>query len=333
MATALFHRDQGDGSYIEYFDDGSVKIQDITTGEVRLQTGPDPQLANALKSGNTSEIERLTQQYDAFYNSKYGQAQLAADQRRQTAAQTALDRASQQQDITNQHWDTNRQDALDARMDSLKLQRAQIAIQQGQAAADLWYKQQLVAQAAQEHSLNVAKLGLDYLTQRSNLRGPQNAFQALDFDYGAKQQSAVPVAFSNLAANLGAPGMHTNAIPTNLSMGGMAAGMGASADVATALNGGSMPGVTGTGSVGQTSQGIAQRLAAAGWSPADVAKVTSIADTYAQGAQKHLTGWQGLTGEGKQDAISGIDFIGGSSPAWLENMQRFTPGQGSAYLA
>lgn len=345
MATEVSHRDMDDGTVTATYDDGSQERWWIDHPEWgSTKTGPTQtsQAAAARSDGG-----------DDPYGLKAFAGQLSGTSEENQAKQLA-----QQKYAVDQQYK--------AAMANAKNDAERNKIQK-------WWNERQVELALLTHSLNQARLGLDYLKQGVEYaQTPDNYFKLLDFQAGAQQRQDVPMFLDALLRNQQLPAwQQSGGMPTAKSLGDMLQVLGFSggaktgqglpsydvgqnitATGATAPPSGEAPApyapTSSSGGAKSQTKGAAvdPRLAGAqaimkasppsalaGYSAQDAAALEAIMRLYSSPQSIQPGDWESQPLTARKLTLAGVARGGGDPALFLDRLARSRPNLGSALQA
>lgn len=194
MAKA-WKRQNADGTTTIIYDDGRIQVWNMATGQKVNESQANPELAAAMKAGDTNAMDEAINYSTQWWNSPMGEdyrqvRQAAADEdvRRFNEAQQ---RSKEGLDIQRQNAGTSRYSAETSRMDT----------------------EARIKDLERRYGLDSSRLALDFNKQAIEYaKTPRSWLDANDWERGGNQ-AGIPVYMQNLASNL-----------TNTAFGGKGAG-------------------------------------------------------------------------------------------------------------
>ena len=363
MAREVYHRDLGNGTAQVFYDDGSTVIFDITTGQQVVATGPDQNIASAIRYGSEDDVQR-----EIDRNIRIAEAidRSVIGQREREARQAAIDRYQETRGDRNSQFDRNydlQRDQFAYRREyddrSLDMQEREADRRFGLDERRFGLDERRFGLDEKRFGLDQGRFGADLLRTDIEARNnPASWLRLAQWETGLNQQGLTPYALQALEqgkitapsfnARQGTPGV----VGLSEIVSGLQAGRTGAANAGPAPAGGGPAGaVAGPGAsyVTPSQTGGAKttaqqdpRVAAVtaalknapppsegtGLSAEDTATVDLISRIYSAGAHKSANSWGGLGADVKDIFRGGVAGVGGSPRAWEEQIQatRWRPG-------
>lgn len=178
--TPQWRYQNADGSITVVYTDGSFVVVDPRTGAVTKQEdSPNPMLASAFASGDTSALDQIQKDASAENARRWDQT------------------FNQKADEIEKTYRVNMMNArtnADAQRATAQYQRDQTQLARDRLAFDRETQ-------AQEFGLKQANLGYNLVNTAANLRGPSNYFQASNYARGVAAQPGTSTFLSALQNN------------------------------------------------------------------------------------------------------------------------------------
>lgn len=291
-----------DGRILVVRQDGSSYIMDPMTGQKSNERGPNPDMAEAWGSNDTSTMDDTLAWLERYENSPYGQR---ANRLREEAW-----------DEDKRRWDTDYGLRRDTFEDNREYRRDDLQLRREDQAAR-------IAELERRYGLDVARFGTDYVkTGIEYAKTPRNWISSLLWERGATPIYQSIAQGKNLPA-FGAKG-DPNAMPAMNSIGDTM-GMLGFGNAGQAFDPGK--------AVQQILKAVppGQMSPAGQLSPAEVSAIQLAQDLYKAGGTNVKEGqWESMDPDEQQSLLGVMDFLAPGGGARYERQLARTriPGQG-----
>jgi len=331
-ARAVWNKSNSDGTTTYIYDDGSLAVWNLSTGEKVREAGANPQLAQAIQSGDTNTMQQTIDYGTQWLASPMGQdyistRQAASDEEKRRyentyGLQKNAQNFSQGMSKDQLNFDKSKWN------DQYGLQRDEFGFKTGpefQLEKDKFGQNVKESDARildleRKYGLDSSRLALDYNKQSIDYaKTPRSWLDSLDWERGGAG-AGIPVYMQNLAANISNPAFQSKGAgtPQMNSLGQTVAdASGNQAAAAADPTAETTKAIAGIAKLSPPSSTV-------GMSGRDAATIQLLTEMYKNGAGKIGEGkWESLMPD-EQDTILGtFDRVapnGGNR--WLQDLGR-----------